>query len=121
MLTDFHETSITGILFDETIENLLYLEDILHHPLLPHSIFTHTYIHTYICTCMYVNVSDNYLFVPNAVPNFGCMYPRTGQRHLVAKCDTTVGQVDMWSDPGVRVRLTFFSLLVSQPASQPAS
>ena len=29
------------------------------------------------------------------------------QRHLVAKSDTTLGQVDMWWDPGVRVSLTF--------------
>ena len=57
---DFHETSITGNLFDETIENLLYQEDLLHHHLLPaFNLHTHIYIHIY--TYMYVNVSDNYL------------------------------------------------------------
>ena len=54
MLMDFHETSITGIRFDETIQNLLYLEDLLHHPLLPafnpHA-HTHTDIHTYMYVC----------------------------------------------------------------------
>ena len=54
-------------------------------------------------TGMYVNVSDNYLCVPNAALTFGQMYPNPpGQRHLVAKCDTTMGQIDIWSDPGVR-------------------
>ena len=157
MLTDFHETSITGILlmrqlkcrskntmltsklhillnilaswfswdfynrdsFDETIKNLLYAEDLLHHPLLPaFNLHTHTYTHVYIHTYMYVNVSDKYLFVPNAVLTFGQMYPcPPGQRNFVAKCDTTLGQFDIWSDPGVRIRLTF-CLVASQPASQ---
>ena len=36
--------------FDETVENLLHLEDLLHHPLLPaFNLHTHTYIHIYIC------------------------------------------------------------------------
>ena len=34
---------------------------------------THRYIHASIHTCMYVNVSDNYLFVPNAVLKSMCM------------------------------------------------
>ena len=34
---------------------------------------SHTHIHTYIRTCMYVNVSDNYLFVPNPVQKSMCM------------------------------------------------
>ena len=65
MLIDFYVTSIAGILLmsDETIENLLYPEDIMHYPLLSaFNLQIHTYIHIY----MYINVSDNYLFMPNA-------------------------------------------------------
>ena len=65
MLMDFHETSITGILLMRLskiscIKKIFFI--ILY---FPHSIFTHT--HTNIHTYMYVNVSDNYVFVPNTV------------------------------------------------------
>ena len=39
--------------FDETIKNLLYLGDLLHHPLLPaFNLYTHTYIHTCMLMCL---------------------------------------------------------------------
>ena len=59
--------------------------DHLHHPLdlllcpIQMHLYTHpnphppTHIHTYIHVCMYVNVSDNYPFVPNAVLKSMCM------------------------------------------------
>ena len=75
MLMDFHENLYNFYnrdSSDEAINNLLYLEDLLHYPLLP-ALNLHTHIHTYIHTCMYVNMSENYLFVPNAVLKSMCM------------------------------------------------
>ena len=70
---DFHETSITGILLMR-LKNLFYPEDFLHHPLLPaFNLHTHTHTYIYIHVCMYVNVSDSYHFVPNAVLKSMCM------------------------------------------------
>ena len=61
MLIDFHDTSIVGI--------VLYVEDLLHHPLLPaFNLHNNTHIQTYIHTCMHVCVTN--LFVPNAVLTF---------------------------------------------------
>ena len=92
MLMDFNETSITGILLMRLLKISCIWKTYCIILCFLHSIYTNTYIH--------VNVSDNYLLVPNAGLTFGQMYPHPGQRLLVAKCDTTVGQVDIWSDPG---------------------
>ena len=48
LLMDFHETSITGIPLLR-LKDLFYLEDLLHHPLLP-AFNLHTHTHTYIYT-----------------------------------------------------------------------
>ena len=46
MLTDFYETSITGILLMRQVENLFHPEDLLHHPMLPaFNLDTYTHIH----------------------------------------------------------------------------
>ena len=77
MLMDFHETSITGILLMrlskisciwKTFCIILYFL----HSLFTHT-HTHTHVHTYIHTSMYVYMSDNYLFVPNAVLKSMCI------------------------------------------------
>ena len=48
--------------FDETIENLLYLVDHLHHPLLPaFNLHTHTYIHIYIYAHMLMCLTTIFL------------------------------------------------------------
>ena len=49
---------------------------------------SHTHIYTYIHTYMYVNVSDNYLFVPNAVLKSMCMlYPSPSLCYIDALCN----------------------------------
>ena len=73
MLTDFHETSITGILLMRLSRVSCIWKNFCTILYFLHSIFTHTYIDTYIHTCMYVNVSENYLFVPNTVLKLMCM------------------------------------------------
>ena len=106
--------------FDKTIENLLHLKELLHHHLLPVFNFhthKHTCIHTYIHTCIYVNVSNNYPFVLNAVLTFIRCITIPWAETSCGQVWYYFGQVDIWSDPVVRVRLTF-CYIANQPASQ---
>ena len=73
MLMDFDETSVTGILLMRLLKISCIWKIFCIILCFLHSIFTHTHIYTYIHTCMYVNVSDNYLFVSNTVLKSMCM------------------------------------------------
>ena len=64
---DFHGTSLSGILLIRLSKISCIWKTFCIILCFLHSSFTQTHLHTYINTYMYVNVSDNYLFVPNAV------------------------------------------------------
>ena len=70
MLMDFHETSITGILLFRLLKISCIWKTFCIILCFLHSIFMHI---IYIHACIYVNVSDNYPSVPNAVLKSMCM------------------------------------------------
>ena len=46
-------------------------------------LYVNMHTHTYIHTCIYVNVSNNYLFVPNAVLRSICMLYLSPSLHYI--------------------------------------